>query len=112
VFPLPSYTNFWIDQTGLVVRGDWVVKTSVPATAPNAVLFTGILKVVLLTTVAVEVPFTAVQLPVPPLMVTNGVALAANPCPALTVNTTGLALVADAIEIDGDVGWMELALQT
>jgi len=87
------------------------VNTSVPLTAPNEVESIATEKVVLLKIVAVRLAFTAVQLPVPPLIVTRGRELALNPCPPDTVKTTGDAFVADAIEIAGEVGWIDAALQ-
>jgi len=106
----PLYTNFWTDHTGEVVLGALVVNVKVPDTAPNEVLSTTIEKVVELITVAVKLPLTATQLPVPPLIVTIGRELVSNPCPPLTVMTTGDAFVAEAIEIDGDTGWVDAAL--
>lgn len=70
-----------------------------PANEPKEVLSTGILKVVVLMIVAVYVPFTGVQFPVPPDSVTRGSEDVSNPWPPLTVNTTGLAVVADAIDM-------------
>ena len=86
------------------MRGARVVYVKVPVTAPKAVESTTIEYVVVLMTVAVNDPFTAAQLPVPPAIVTVGVELKLNPCPPLIVNTTGDALLAEAIEIDGDTG--------
>ena len=93
------------------MRGARVVYTRVPLTAPKADELTATEKVVLLKIVAVRLALTATQFPVPPLIVTSGFELASKPCPPLTVNTTGLAWVADAIEILGDVGCTEAARQ-
>lgn len=96
------------DQIGLVVSGARVVNTTVPANAPRDVESTGMESVVELAIVAVNVPFTAVQFPVPPETVMIGFALgdvaALNPCPPEIVNTTGFAFVALATEIFADVG--------
>jgi len=55
-----------------VVRGALVVKTKLPVTAPNPLPSVTIENVVELITVAVNVPLTAAQFPVPPLIVTEG----------------------------------------
>lgn len=103
-----------IDQIGCVTLGARVTKVTVPAKAPNALESTGIENVVALIGVAVNDPLTAVQLPVPPLIVTVGRVAGEyeNPWPALTVKTTAAALVADAIDIGGDVGCIDGALQS
>jgi len=90
-----SYTNFITLQTLLVLSGAFVDITTVPARAPNEVLFTGILKVVVLMIVAVVVMFTAVQLPVPPESVTVGRDDRSKPWPPEMVITAGFAFVAE-----------------
>jgi hypothetical protein len=61
------------------VRGAKVVYTRVPVTVLKEVEFTGIENVFALIIVAVKVPFTAAQLPVPPEMFTSGRELVLKP---------------------------------
>lgn len=81
-----------------------MVNASVPVTAPVDVVLTGIENVVADSSVAVRVPFTVAQDPVPPDIVTFGRELVSSPWPAVTVKTTGEALVAESIAMDSDVG--------
>ena len=72
VFDDPSTPNDITDHTRDVVRGARVVNTKLPVTAPKALPSVTIENVVELITVAVNVPLTAAQFPVPPLIVTDG----------------------------------------